>query len=214
MSDPKITLVLIVLLPMIPAYFLFRNLPSTGDVKGTIFKGMEIKLGGAFGGYFVVMFFIFHYMDKWSPPPPPPLPPTAEVWHLSGQLADSSGHSLDPIDIKDFSFAPRTFDATAGGNFNLTFVTQPAQGGGTTYPELTISHKKFLPMKIVLDPSSWTEDLSRALGLSKDDARHELRMQHITLRELPPYRTKGRVPSQLSGPVARRPPTSTKESNP
>jgi hypothetical protein len=164
MSDPRITLILIVLLPMIPAYFLFRNLPSTGNVEGT-FKGMEVKLGGAFAGYFIVIILIFHYMDKWSPAAPPPPPPTAEVWHLSGQLADSAGHALDPLDIKDFSFAPRTFDATAGGNFTLTFVTQPAQGGGTIYPELTISHKKLLPMKIVLDPSSLTEDQARALGL-------------------------------------------------
>src|SRR5262245_56147344 len=99
-----ITLGFIILIPMIPAYFLFRALPSTGEVDGKLFKGMEIKLGGAFAGYFAVVLLIFYKPDIWAPRPPQP--ETAAVWHLSGQVVDDAGMPIERLDIKDFAFSP------------------------------------------------------------------------------------------------------------
>jgi hypothetical protein len=47
----------LVLVPIIPAYLLFRALPSEATASGP-FKGLSIKLGGAFAGYFLVLLAI------------------------------------------------------------------------------------------------------------------------------------------------------------
>src|SRR5258707_515623 len=44
----------ILLLPLIPAFLLYKFLPSRTSVSGP-FKGLNIKLTGAFGGYFLLV---------------------------------------------------------------------------------------------------------------------------------------------------------------
>jgi hypothetical protein len=50
-------LAVIVLLPLIPAYLLFKTLPSRAVVKGPL-AGLNVSLGGAFGGYVALTVFI------------------------------------------------------------------------------------------------------------------------------------------------------------
>ncbi len=49
-----ITLATILLLPLIPAFLLYKFLPSKTSVIGP-FKGLDVKLTGAFGGYFLLV---------------------------------------------------------------------------------------------------------------------------------------------------------------
>lgn len=63
MSDQLIVLSAIVLLPIIPAYLLFKLLPSKADVTGP-FHGQKVALGGAFAGYVVLLIFISTYYAK------------------------------------------------------------------------------------------------------------------------------------------------------
>ena len=44
----------VMLLPLIPAFLLYKFLPSRTSVSGP-FKGLNIKLTGAFGGYFLLV---------------------------------------------------------------------------------------------------------------------------------------------------------------
>jgi hypothetical protein len=44
----------VLLLPLIPAFLLYKFLPSKTSVSGP-FKGLDIKLTGAFGGYFLLV---------------------------------------------------------------------------------------------------------------------------------------------------------------
>jgi len=98
-------MLLVLLLPLIPAFVLFRFLPSSANVEGP-FKGLTIKLGGAFAGYFLTVLFSWHiaktllepmWSDNWNvvahiafdgapanhPPPTQAIvlvkPPTAEI---------------------------------------------------------------------------------------------------------------------------------------
>lgn len=57
-----IYLLLIVLIPIIPAFIFFKFLPGQADVDGP-FKGLKIKLTGAFAGYFLI-FIILIYIIK------------------------------------------------------------------------------------------------------------------------------------------------------
>ena len=50
-----ITIIILVLLPMVPAVFIFQKFPE-GDVRTTgPFKGLNLKLRGAFAAYFIVL---------------------------------------------------------------------------------------------------------------------------------------------------------------
>jgi len=206
-----LTLAVIVLLPIVPAYLLFRALPSTGNVSGKLLQGLEIKLGGAFAGYFAVVLLIFYKHDTWDPTPPPP---TAYVWHLSGQVTDATGAPLEPLDLKDFSFAPPTFQALPGGNFSMVVPTEPQQGNGTKYPMLVISHANFVPLTIPLDPSRVSSDMVTSLGVTHDEGHKEITMKHIRLSPAPPYNPSGPAPQLLSGSKPNPTALSGKESNP
>jgi hypothetical protein len=75
-----IYLAIIVLLPIIPAFILFKYLPSTGNVEGPL-KGLTIKFAGSFAGYFAV--FILLYLKI------PLLPSPREeytVWTVNGKI--------------------------------------------------------------------------------------------------------------------------------
>ncbi len=52
-----IEIAVIVLSPMIPALILYAVLPSRATVSGP-FKGLNIRLQGAFGGYFVLVLVV------------------------------------------------------------------------------------------------------------------------------------------------------------
>jgi hypothetical protein len=49
-----LALTAILLLPLVPAFLLYKFLPSKTNVSGP-FKGLNIKLTGAFGGYFLLV---------------------------------------------------------------------------------------------------------------------------------------------------------------
>jgi hypothetical protein len=55
-SSFVLILVVIFLLPLIPAFLLYKFLPSKTNATGP-FKGLNVKLSGAFAGYFILLLF-------------------------------------------------------------------------------------------------------------------------------------------------------------
>ncbi|HEX7903459.1 MAG TPA: hypothetical protein VF487_06245 [Chitinophagaceae bacterium] len=49
------------ILPLTPAFILFKFLPSVGNVEGPL-KGMQLKFGGAFAGYLILFFISYNVM--------------------------------------------------------------------------------------------------------------------------------------------------------
>jgi hypothetical protein len=49
-----VILTTLLLLPLVPAFIIYKFLPSKTVVKGP-FKGLNINLTGAFGGYFLLV---------------------------------------------------------------------------------------------------------------------------------------------------------------
>lgn len=76
-----ILLVLTVILPINPAVILYKWLrPGTIEVFGP-FKGLNIKLAGAFAGYFLVLLILvclFHFR---------PQPEQYQVWRVFGKVS-------------------------------------------------------------------------------------------------------------------------------
>ena len=89
MSNNLIILSALVFLPLIPAFLLFKLLPSTAVVKGPL-AGMNVDLGGAFGGYVALTVFLAtFYTTKMTAP---------ETWTVQGELAAAGAQDL-PIDL-------------------------------------------------------------------------------------------------------------------
>src|ERR1700720_3113161 len=110
----------VVLLPILPAYLLFRLLPSSSNVSGLL-QGLEIKLGGAFGGYFILVVLI---LTKLSSIQTVVLPPAIgdQVWHVEGQILDEAGKGIDTLGPTDVQLMPRQLEIEPNGNFEATFV--------------------------------------------------------------------------------------------
>ncbi len=65
MLEEILILTVIVVLPIIPAFILYKFLPSKASAKGP-FKGLNIQLKGAFAGYFIVLLFIGGFFLMFS----------------------------------------------------------------------------------------------------------------------------------------------------
>jgi hypothetical protein len=89
MSNNLIILSALVLLPLIPAFLLFKMLPSKAVVKGPL-AGLNVDLGGAFGGYVALTVFLAtFYTTKMTAP---------ETWTVQGELEAAGAQEL-PVDL-------------------------------------------------------------------------------------------------------------------
>ncbi|POY34956.1 hypothetical protein C3K47_17795 [Solitalea longa] len=61
MNNQLVYLVVITLLPIIPAYILYKTLPSKTSVKGP-FKGLTLNLSGAFAAYFLLFLLLMGFI--------------------------------------------------------------------------------------------------------------------------------------------------------
>jgi phosphotransferase system glucose/maltose/N-acetylglucosamine-specific IIC component len=168
-------LCMIILLPLVPAYLLFRALPSNANVSGPM-QGLQIKLGGAFAGYFALLILIFGTHNIWNPPQ------AFQVWKVQGKIMDQSGAGLRPLDVRNFKLFPESFATPADGEFLLSFTTQLDQGGKVQFPELTIDYPEYKQVSIHLNPSEpdFPKDLADVDG-------HVIRLKPIKVERLQPY---------------------------
>jgi len=138
----------ILLLPMLPAYILFKTLPSSSATVSGPLQGLQLKLGGAFGGYFAVALLAVYAHSIWSPAP------AYQVWTVSGNLVDDHGTPIELTDPNYVSLTPATLQIAPGGFFQATFFTSPSPGGSEAFPLLSFKLPNFEAKPIPLDPSS------------------------------------------------------------
>lgn len=168
---------LVVLLPIVPAYVLFKTLRSSAIVKGP-FKGLNLNLGGAFAAYFALLITVLSTHNLWNPSP------AWQLWEISGTITDENGKVIEPLDAKDVRVAPPSFTAFSEGRFPLTVATTPTQGGGVAFPTLMVGYPNYQTRAIPLDPF---EGLPSDVQLVKDEEAHRIRLSHISLKKLPEY---------------------------
>ena len=184
-SSIIVTLCFIVLLPIVPAYLLFRLLASHAAVSGKL-QSLKIKLGGAFAGYFAVVALLIYTYPTWHPQSP------YQLWKVKARVVDDKGAGIQPLDLGDVSLTPPYFQPNVDGSFTLTVSSAPGVGSSPDYPTLNINHKDFGPVAISLDPKS----AKTRQGVSVDDKSHEITISEIQLRKLPDY-------SSVAGQVAQ-----------
>jgi hypothetical protein len=180
----------VTLLPIVPAYLLFKALPNnTSTVKGKL-QGLEIKLGGAFAAYFALVLLILANHAIIVPVPPAP-PPPYQVWEVSGRILNEKGIPMEPIDIKDLSLAPSFLDTDRSGFFRLRFYSWPDINGGYAYPRLIISHENYEPLPVPLNPSD------PMLTAKKGSLKATISGQHIDLHDISLKQLPTPYPSDL-----------------
>lgn len=88
------------LLPIVPAYLLYKVLPSKARVSGP-FKGLNIQLSGAFGGYFLLVVVVIAFVDtRPRPIKNDPDPFKYDVYRVEGIInLEESGSTLRPACI-------------------------------------------------------------------------------------------------------------------
>jgi hypothetical protein len=99
MENNLIVIAALILLPLIPAFILFKILPSRAVVKGPL-AGLDVSLGGAFGGYVALTVFIATFYATSMPDPQP------MQWRIKGKLKTAPGDtpivlvSMRPPDLQ------------------------------------------------------------------------------------------------------------------
>jgi hypothetical protein len=158
MSD-LIYLAVAILLPIAPAYLLYKVLPSqtTVENKGLAsqttvegpWKGLFIKLSGAFAGYFLVFLAAMSFVMTRSQPP------TAryEIWDVKGRINwDQNSGEADPQHVR-LKLFPASYEVHGDGSFDIKVASEVADTGARTFPTLFIEYPGFQTISIDLNES-------------------------------------------------------------
>ena len=137
-----------VILPIVPAYLLYRLLPSESQVEGP-WQGLRIKLGGAFGGYFLLVITIFFFARSL---------PTYEVWNVRGQVLLDEGDERIAQDLVEFKLIPSGVAISPDGRFDLDVFAHPGRSSGLLeLPVLVVGYAGYRPEPVHLDDESQVE---------------------------------------------------------
>jgi hypothetical protein len=144
-------IVIVVLVPLIPAFLLYKYLPPGRTEVGGPFKGLDIKLSGAFAAYFLVVLIVtsllvFLIKEKPTascPPCPQPEPHQYEVYTVTGKVDLSGGNNdgakLDYRQI-NLSLAPPERTVRPDGTFSFEIPVRPGQKGEPEFPDLLVDY--------------------------------------------------------------------------
>lgn len=177
LDSPFAILAGMVLLPLIPAFLLFKLLPNTAVVGGP-FHGFRIDLSGAFGAYFVLLVLILSTKNSvWDPPP------AYQVWTVKGIVTDGNGVPITPLDAGDIALLPPAL-REANAWFTIDVPVRTLQGGAPDYPTIAITHAGFQPMQFTLDPAA---TYPAGVGVNFNNTAREVQITNLRLQPLPAY---------------------------
>jgi hypothetical protein len=138
------SLVVVVLVPVIPAFLLYRYLPKGKTTVGGPFRGLDIKLSGAFAGYFLVLLIATSMLVFLIKQRPAPVPPRQyEIYKVRGKIdLQKTGDQSPHFDYKQlsFTFEPSQQQVFSDGSFTLEIPVKPNQMGQLEFPTLTIEY--------------------------------------------------------------------------
>ena len=160
-----------VLLPLLPAWILFRKLPSTAKVDGP-WQGMKVKLGGAFAGYFVVLLAVFgyfywkdnelakyeqlvHTLQTKVADLEAKLYASTKVYTVKGKIKAEGKTAFNDSERESFELeinpTSETWNVSSDGLFTASIPVVVKQDGQTpNFPDIELGFPKYLPTAIHL----------------------------------------------------------------
>ena len=144
-------MLVILLLPMVPAFLLFRFLPSTASVKGPM-KGMSVKFGGAFGGYIGAVLIAWQIAGSLL------APNWSDNWNVVAHIEfDGAAGGSPPVGEAVVVVRPPSAAIDPGGTVQMPVsiprVSQTALG----IQRLIVSYDGYAPVTVPLAPSGASE---------------------------------------------------------
>ena len=142
MIENLLTLAAVILLPIVPACILYKLFPAKTIVKGP-FKGLNINLTGAFGGYFLVLLIAVGFIQIEGPSQ------TYDIWKVEGTIkfGDDSG-SMQNL---KFLLEPSTITTEPNGTFKMNIMTVPDYSNGKELPWLLLDHNGYRTETVKLE---------------------------------------------------------------
>lgn len=177
-----VTLCFIILLPIVPAYLLFKAIPSSNATVTGPFKGLQFKLGGAFAGYFALVLVIIYTAPQWN------RPEAYKMWTVEGKLLDVGGPAIQPLRQQDILVDPPFIKFWQDGSFQLFITPVPSQNGHLAFPKITIHPATYEELTIPLDPDE-SVDIDSRVKLTRDPVQRRIDLHRIKLahEQLPAY---------------------------
>jgi len=189
MPPNVVALLLITLLPLIPAWVTFKLLPSKAAVSGP-FKGLKINLGGAFAGYFLIFLVLIGIRDSFEGP-------TYETWTVTGQIVRPDVAANNYVDARYVTFSVPSMRSQANGNFSMQFVR--TSDGQFDYPHMYITYPDFQPVSYWLGPSA-QNDRHEQLPQLFDAKNKKIDLGVVTLTKAAPTGAAGGVAEAPANP--------------
>lgn len=184
-----------ILLPLTPAYILYKALPAKTKVFGP-FKGLNIQLSGAFAGYFLLVLVIMGFVSTRANPPDP----THEVWKVTGKLNLDSSWTDTERDSLQLSVIPGSQHVYPTGDFEMQVVPEVCSGGKLKFPKVFISHDGYQKLTIDLENPQFSQ-ISQSVSVTKDFVTKDLAIQTaIDLPRDPSYEAaQAQIPKPQTG---------------
>jgi hypothetical protein len=185
-----------ILLPLTPAYILYKALPAKTRVAGP-FKGLNIQLSGAFGGYFLLVLVIVGFISTR----PQRIDPRYEVWKLRGKMNFDSTWTDAQKQNLQLSLIPGNQRIYPDGSFEMLVAPEIAEGSKLKFPKLMIRQDGFQIVTIDLDNAEPPIYGQLVQTVSKDFRSKDVEVKTpIELFHDAPYTaTQAQVPTQPTG---------------
>jgi hypothetical protein len=151
-------MVIAILLPLLPAYILYRNLPAKTVVKGP-FKGLSIQLSGAFAGYFLLVLIMQAFVFFR------PKAPEFELYRVEGLVKDMPEATVADI-VNRIAVRPDHRVSLPNGHFSIEILARrDSITGEFEFPCLVIQREGYDSATVALDKPTPDYDLEHSRGL-------------------------------------------------
>jgi len=141
-------MLLVLLLPLLPAFVLFRFLPSSANVEGP-FKGLTIKLGGAFAGYFVTVLLSWQVAKSFVEPM------WSDNWNVVGQIVFDGAPANHPAPTQAMVLVkPPTAEIEDTGSLQMMVPIPLVHQGAIDIQRLVVAVNGYETVNVPLDPDN------------------------------------------------------------
>jgi hypothetical protein len=171
------------LLPLVPAYILFRALPSQAEVSGP-FKGLTMKLGGAFAGYFLIFLLLWRGLDV-----------EVERYHYHTWTINGSVAMLPADTAPDFHeitsyMRPPDLRVQNDGSFHFEVPVREDVTGALEWPQLSMELNGYVPAVVHL----YRPDQAPTYGVNVLKEQYDSKTRTIDLVDPVTFRPRSAQP--------------------
>jgi hypothetical protein len=177
MQNAIIEVLVALLVPIVPAFTLYKFLPSKATVRGP-FKGFAINLSGAFAGYFLLVITTLEFLHVV------PLPILQKqdyvVWTVKGNVhleQNTAGHTASGI---TYVWSPYE-EINDDGSFSLHVAVPEKPSGHGDFPVLILDRLGYCTEYVHLDSVEKSEQGLERHSLVYDDTLYQIKIRDAVL---------------------------------